>query len=233
MIDHQLVVPTKKELPKKIKDDPLGTPSTMMLVGPTGSGKSLVLINLLMALQERHDYEDGLFVTGNNKDSLLESVEMPITNSPQEFDNYMNIVKQAKDGTNHILVGDDLQGSPDFKLMTSRSHFIQFMLSHRHYGEDPKRPDKNGTWCLFTAQSVKNSFSPQIRGQIKNWFLFMPRSPNELKNYEDIALDPVQMRRALGILKTKGKHAFLFLNKHDPQKDRYFIGFNEELKDLN
>lgn len=231
-IDHQMIVPKKKELPKSIKDDPLGTPSLSMIVGSTGSGKSVVLANLLIALQKRHDFDSGLFVTSNNKDPILETIEMPVTTSPADLENYMNIVRQAKNGTNHILVGDDLQGSPDFRVMSNRSSFVNFMLSHRHFGESPDKPDKNGTWSVFTAQTLKNSFTPQFRQQVKNWFIFYPRSPNELKNYEEIAHDPSQMRKALGILKTKGKHQFLFINKHEPDKDRYFLGFNDELKDL-
>lgn len=231
-IDHELIIPKKKELPKNIKDDPLGTPNLSMIVGSTGSGKSVVLANLLIALQKRHDFDDGLFVTSNNKDPILETIEMPVTTSPAEMENYMNLVRQAKSGTNHILVGDDLQGSPDFKIMTNRSSFVNFMLSHRHFGEDNTKPDVNGTWAVFTAQTLKNSFTPQFRQQVKNWFLFYPRSPPELKNYEDLAQDPAVMRKALGILKTKGKHQFLYINKHNPEKDRYFIGFNEELHDL-
>lgn len=232
MIDHELIVPNKRQVPPKLKNDPLGTPSLSMIIGSTGSGKSVVLANVLLALQKRHDFDDGLFVTSNNRDPILETIEMPITTSPEEMDNYLNIVRQAKEGTNHIMVMDDCQAAPDFKIMTNRSSFMSFMLSHRHFGEDKSRPDQNGTWVVVTAQTLKNSFSTQFRNQVKNYFIFYPRSPNELKNYEEIAHDPTQMRKALGILKTKGKHAFLYINKHDPEHDRYFLGFNDELKDL-
>ena len=235
MLNHELIVPKAKELPKKLAGDPLGSPNISMIIGQTGSGKSVVTANLLMALQKRHEFEDGLFVTGNNRDPILDSIEIPVATTPGELSDYITNLKQAKEGTNHVLILDDIQGSPDFNIMAGRSEFVKFMLSHRHFGEDPKKRDRNGTWVIMTAQTLKNSYTPQIRSQIKNLFLFYPsRSPQtNLKAYEELAQDPVQMKRAMAILKTKGKHAFIFLNKHDPERDRYFLGFNEELKDLN
>lgn len=232
-IDHQLVVPKSRPVPKKLKDDPLGTPSMSMIIGSTGSGKSVVMANLLMALQKRHDFDSGLFVTSNNRDPILESVELPITSNPTDLDDFFTRTRQAKEGTNHVLVMDDIQGSPDFKIMTNRSRFIEFMLSHRHFGEDPKRPGVNGTWTIFTGQTLKNSYSPQIRDQVKNYFLFYPRNPAQLKHYEEIAQDPAQMKRAMAIVKAEGKHSFLYLNRHDPERDRYFLGFDKEIEDLN
>lgn len=108
------------------------------------------------------------------------------------------------------------------------------MLSHRHYGEDPKRSGQNGTWVIATAQTLKNSFSTAIRNQVKNFFLYYPnRNPSLLKHYEEIAQDPIAMKRAMAIVKADGPHSFLFLNKHDPSQDRYFLGFDKELIDLN
>jgi ABC-type dipeptide/oligopeptide/nickel transport system ATPase component len=233
MIDTDFIVPKKKKIPKKLADDPLGTPSISMIVGGVGSGKSTNLMNIMKALQDRHDFDSGLFVTSNNRDPLLQAVELDITTSPNELENYITQLKQSKEGQNHILVLDDIQGSRDFNIMSGRSNFINFILSHRHYGEDPKLPDKNGSWILVTAQTLKNSFSPVFRDQVRNWFLYYPRKPTDVKLYEDLAVDPTAMRRAMNIVKNEGKHAFLYLNKQDPEKDRYFLGYKDELKDLD
>ena len=234
MINHELVIPKSKPLPKKVKDSPLGTPSLSLIVGQTGSGKSVVTANLLMALQKEHDFDSALFVTGNNRDPILDSIEMPITTSPAELSDYITTLKQSKEGTNHLLVLDDIQGSPDFNVFSNRSEFVKFMLSHRHYGEDKKKAGLNGTWVIATAQTLKNSFSTAIRNQVKNFFLFYPnRNPSLLKHYEEIAQDPTAMKRAMAIVKGDGDHSFLFLNKHDPGQDRYFLGFDKELIDLN
>lgn len=234
MIDHQYVVPNKPKVPEKISKDPLGSPRTIMIVGQTGSGKSTTMANLLMALQKRHKFDSALFVTSNNRDPILDAIEMPITSSPSELSNYITTLKQAKEKTNHLLVLDDIQGSPDFNIFSNRSEFVNFMLSHRHYGEDKKKPDQNGTWVIATAQTLKNSFSTAIRNNISLWFLYYPnRAPAQVKAYEELAQDPVAMKRAMSIIKSDGKHSFLFLNKINPEEDRYFKGFDEELVDLS
>lgn len=233
MIEHEMIVPKQKPIPKRVKDDPLGTPSLSLVCGQTGSGKSVVTANLLLALQKRHDFDSALFVTGNNRDPILESLEMDITTSPSELSDFITKLKQAKEGTNHILCLDDIQGSPDFNVFSNRSEFVKFMLSHRHYGEHPKKAGVNGTWVIATAQTLKNSFSTAIRNQVKNFFLFYPnRNPSLLKHYEEIAQDPTAMKKAMAIVKAEGAHAFLFLNKHNPQEDKYFLGFDKEIVDL-
>lgn len=232
-VNWDYVVPKQKKTRQMDADDPLASPSLTLIVGGTGSGKSTTMANILMALQAKHDFDSGMFVTSNNRDPILDTIEMPITSSPKALDDYITELKQAKEGTNHILVLDDIQGSPDFKIMANRSNFVNFMLSHRHYGEDKTKPGQNGTWVIMTAQTLKNSYSPQIRDQVKNMFLYYPRNPSHLKHYAEIAQDPVAMMRAMALLRTKGNHAFLYLNKNNPERDRYFMGFKEELIDLN
>lgn len=232
-VNWDYVVPERKKSSKSDDDNPLGSPSLTLIVGGTGSGKSTTMANVLMALQKQHEFDSGMFVTSNNRDPILDTIEMPITTSPKMLDDYITELKQSKEGTNHVLVLDDIQGSPDFKIMANRSNFVNFMLSHRHYGEDKGKPGKNGTWVIMTAQTLKNSYSTQIRDQVKNMFLYYPRNPAHLRHYAEIAQDPVAMMRAMALVRARGNHAFLFLNKHNPERDRYFLGFNEELVDLN
>jgi len=231
-IDAELIIPKKKKIPSKLENNPLGTPSISMIVGGTGSGKSTNMLSLMVALQKLHEFNSGLFVTSNNRDPLLEAVEIPITSSPADLDNYITEVRQSKEGTNHLLVLDDIQGSKDFNIMLGRSNFMNFVLSHRHMGEDPKKPNRNGLWILVTAQTLKNSFSPVFRDQVKNWFLYYPRKPVDVKLYRDLAQDPTSMDRAMALVRNKGKHSFLYLNKHDPERDRYYLQYADEMKDL-
>ena len=235
MIDHTFVVPNRKPIPNKIADDPLGQPSISLLVGGCGSGKSTCMANMLMALQKRHEFDSALFVTSNGRDPIIDSISMPVTTNPTDLDEFITKTRQSKNGTNHLLVLDDVQGSPNFKIMTNRSHFVEFVLSHRHFGEDPQKPGQNGVWIIMTAQTLKNSYTPQIRDQVKNWILYYPRNsiPTQLKAYDELVNDATGMRRAMSLVKSEGNHAFLFLNKHNSDQDRYYLGFKESIDDLN
>lgn len=234
-IDAEFIVPKSKPVPDNLKSDPFGQPVMTLIVGQCGSGKTTLLMNLLLRLEKLHDFDSALFVTGNNQDPLLKAIDMPITTSPADLAEFINQKRNnTANGTKHLLVLDDIQGSPDFNIFSTRSEFVKFILSHRHFGEDPSRPGQHGVWVIATAQSLKNSYSTTMRNQIKNFFLYYPnRHPTEVKSFEEIAQDPIAMRKAMEIVKSEGAHSFLYVNKHDPEKDRYFLGFKKELKDFS
>lgn len=200
-----------------------------MIVGPTGSGKSVLLFNLINLLEKAYDWDEALFVTGNGRDELLSSIEMDKTTNPSDLADFITKVKQVdKDPKYNLLVLDDLQGSPDFNLMLGRSDFTKFMLSHRHFG---KVNGKGGTWVIATAQTLRSSFTPVIREQVSNWFLFMPRA-NNIKQFEEIADDKTRLKKAFSLLKAGPEHSFLFINMKTKPKPSYFLGF-DKLLDLD
>lgn len=232
-INHSMIIPKDNHpLDEKTLNDPLGRPSLSMIVGSTGSGKTVLLLNLMSALEDRHEFESGLLVSGNLKDPTLMAVELPKTSSPVVLADYLTKLSQAEKATNHLLIFDDVQGSPDLNLMANRSMMINFLLSHRHIGEDPDYKDRHGTWVLATCQTLKNSFTPQIRNNVKNFFLYYPnRNPKQLADFEDLAMDKSHMKKAMAILKeSNDPHNFIFLNKWNPREDKYFLNFDKELK---
>jgi hypothetical protein len=234
MIDHEFIVPKRPKGKPIDHNDPLSKPSIAMIIGCCGSGKSTCVANLLIAHQKSKKFDSALFVTTNLRDPLVKSLEMESTNNPSRLSEYITELKQAKEGTNHLLVLDDIQGSPAFNIFSNRSEFVNFLLSHRHFGEDPLNPDLNGTWIISTAQTLKNSFSTSMRDQISYFFLYYPNKSTKqsLINYGDLAQNPDAMYKAMALLKNRGRHNFLFLNKSDPENDQYYIGFKEKLVDL-
>ena len=222
MIDHNFIIP-KENKKKKDVTDPLEKPLLYFIVGGTGSGKSTLLANLLMTLEEKHDFTNALFVTSNNRDKLLEAVEMDITSSPSDLSEFMLKVRQAKGDEKSILVLDDIQGSSKFNIMLGRSEFIEFVLSHRHFG--------SGCWILATAQTLRNSYTPVFRNNVSLWFVYSPRSEPEKKAFLEIS-DPDKMKKAMGLLRIEGRHQFLYINKQNPDDIKYFLGFQRQLIDL-
>ena len=227
MINHEYIVPKSKSKKCKGDEDPLEKPSIMMVVGGTGAGKSTLVLNLLMALDKKFEWDNALYLTGNNRDDLLEDIDMPVGSSTGDLEDFITKVKQPSETPQfNLLVLDDIQGSADFKMMLGNSMFSQFILSHRHFG---KVNGDGGTWVLSTAQTLKNSFSTTFRKNVSLWFVFNPRDLDEKKNMEQIGDDPARMKRAMALNKLEGKHSFLMINKRDVACVRYFLGFKKEL----
>lgn len=224
MINFDFKVPKSNSKPNP---NPLAKPQLYFIVGGTGAGKSTLIGNLLMALSETHDWDNTLYVTGNNRDELLEAIEMPVTTSPKDLEDFITKVKQpVEQPTYNLLIMDDIQGSPDFNIMTGRSLFAKFMLSHRHFG---KVDGEGGTWIIVTAQTLRNSYTPAFRKNVNLYFTFYPRDNDEIKAIEEVSGDREKMRKAMALQKLEGKHSFLFINKIDPTDVKYFLGFKQEL----
>jgi len=226
MINFEFKVPKEKKA-KKGDENPLAKPKLYFIVGGTGAGKSTLIANLLMAFDEHYDWDNALFVTGNNRDDMLKAIEMPITTSPIELDNFITKIQQpVTEPTFNLIVLDDIQANPDFNIMSRSGNFAKFILSHRHYG---KVNDEGGTFVIMTAQTLKGSYAPTIKKQVTMWFTFYPRDSDEMKSIEEVSGDKMKMKKAMAIQKLEGKHAFLFINKTDSTDVKYFLGFKQEI----
>jgi len=226
MIDHNFVVPK----PKKggpTDDDPLEKPRLMMVVGGTGSGKTTCVANLLMALDKKFDWDTSLYISGNGQDEFLKTLEMDVSTSPNDLDDFITKVMQPSDEPKYnLIVLDDLQGNVDFNIFLGRSNFAKFVTSHRHLG---KVQGEGGTWIVATAQTLKSSFTTTFRKNVNLYFVFPPRDEDETRIVEGVSGDRSKMKKALAMARLKSKHEFVFVNKVDVTDVKYFLGFKEEL----
>lgn len=214
--------------------DPFAKPRLVYIYGQKGSGKTTLLVNLLMLLEKSADIDpdDSLFVTGNNRDPLLKALSFKVTDSPTDLDDFILKAKNNTDSKKkYLLILDDLQSSPQYKIMSGRSDFLNFVLSSRHYG--------GGVYIFVTSQAWSNSFSPILKGNVDMFFLFQPKGAKETKSLEEFFDDSEKIKKALKLLKLtnmenekkNNPRTFLYINKTGSD-DKYFLGFKNELTEL-
>lgn len=229
MISSKFITPNKPE--RSINDEPLDTPKLVSIYGPTGSGKSVLLMNLLAHLEKIHKWDEALFVTGNGQDPLLKTLEMNVTTNPNELSTWMTSVSQKHDSAKYnLLVLDDILGHPSFNVFTNRGQFAQFVISHRHLGAVEKNGvKKGGTWIIMTSQRFAGSFSPAVKDQVNIWMMFYPRVQTELNHLLKLGDDQIMTKRAFDLLRKEGKYNFLMLNK-DFSPSQFFMNWNKHLQ---
>lgn len=228
MINHEMQFPKAK---KSINDNPFEKPRLIYVYGAKGSGKTTLVVNLLMLL-EKEDFEEGdqLMVSGNGRDPLLKALNFKITDKPEELNNFMLMVKNNTDkDKKYLLILDDIMSHPEFKIMSGRSEFLNFVLSSRHYN----------CYIIVTAQAWSNSFSPTLKGNVDLFFIYQPKNKKESDAIINFFDDSSDVKKALQLLKLtndknekEGKpRTFLYINNTQP-KTRFFLGFKDQLKDL-
>ena len=191
------------------------------VVGPTGSGKSTVTLNLLKHIQKNiDDIEKAYYFTGSKKDQILKNLgtDMFISNDPEVFNNLMNEIELESFSPRRLIVLDDVISNPFFNLNTSKK-FLNFVLNHRH----------NSVILAITGQGW-NQLSKQIRGQISLIFCFVPRNEKQRADIADeLPVSKEKLNKAMEIVKASGDHAFLYLNLQHSQP-RFHIGFDKEIE---
>jgi predicted AAA+ superfamily ATPase len=220
MINHEVVNFNKKS---SIVQDPLMKPSISSIIGPTGSGKSTILLNYLMALQKSVNFQHALFVTANKKDVILEHIgDMEITNDPEVINDFINKIasmtkEEAKENPS-ILVMDDIQDNPLFDINRNKK-LNRFVLDHRHHN----------LWVAFALQTYKNSLSSVLRRQTSLIFMFPPRNKAEEESIiKEQNVDANKLKRAFELARAQ-EHVPVYLNTQQ-QKARLYLGFNKQLE---
>ena len=230
MINHEMIFP---KMNKKTDTNPFSKSRVIFVNGTKGSGKSTLVMNLLMLIEKEQDIEeeDALYFSGNCKDPLLKALSFPVTDKASELEDFILRVRNNNDDKKRfVLVLDDCQSNPNVKVMNARSSdFTNFVLSSRHYK----------VTIIVTAQTFANSFSPVFKGNVDMFFIFQPKTKKENDNIINFFDETEKIDRALKLLKLKNEQAerdkehktFLYINLIGAQP-QYFLGFKDKLNNL-
>ncbi len=224
MIDQEIKVFTKS---KKLKNPTLQKPSVALFCGATGTGKTNMMLNYLIALQDANEFQRALFVSSNKVDPMLDNLgeDVKVTNDPDELAEFIKEIKQTPKNLipelPSIIVFDDCQESPIIKIKNN-SVLNQFVLSHRHYN----------IWLVFCVQTLRNSVSAAIRKMSSLIFAFPPRNDLEMKALiEDIPVNKDKLKVAFDLVKAD-QHTPLYINMQEA-KPRLYKGFKDEITDFS
>ena len=216
MIESKFKVFSKE---KKIKS-PFEKNSVVYICGQTGTGKSTILMNILLHIQKNiDDIEQAYFITGSRKDKILKNLgeDTIISSDPDEFNNLMTTIETENSSPRRLIVLDDLISNPLFNLNNSKK-FMNFVLNHRH----------NNVLLVLTSQGFMQ-LNKQIRSQASLLFCFPTRNEKQKQDIlNEISVSKEKLRKSMDLIKQESDHAFLYLNLQKPTA-RFFKGFDEEI----
>jgi len=204
---------------KKIKS-PFDKNSISFVCGQTGTGKSTVLMNVLLHIQkEVDDFQEAYYFTGSKKDKMLQNLgeDITISSDPEQFNNLMTNIETENESPRRLIVLDDLIANPLFNLNNSKK-FLNFILNHRH----------NNVTIVITAQGWKE-LNKQIRSQASLIFCFPSRNEKQAEDQRnELPVSKEKLKKAMEVIQNRGDHEFLYLNIQKPTA-RFFVGFNEPI----
>jgi hypothetical protein len=189
-------------------------PSSVLFVGKSASGKSVLMANLLSKKQFYKDYFDYIFLFSKAPDDILDIVKIPkkriyLNPKPDQIQHILDISRECIEKMEDIskcpkilIIFEDCIS--DVKLQNSDS-FLQCFIANRHYNVS--------VW--ITTQSYTRVVRP-CRLQANNIFDFRGGgSENELIAQEYMANG------------LKSKYSFLHINNKADIEQRYCRNLDE------
>lgn len=215
---------------KELDEHPLLKPQLSIIVGPTGSGKTMLALNLLdeiVACADAKRLGKVFFYTGSPSDKALKSLdediitiygsetEQSLLDDLQSLQMDMRNIKDESDRPLNVLVLDDTGGS---KLLAPTqvkgSEIGKLFVSHRHVG----------LHIIVLAQRVKGMLSPFLLANMSKCFLFAGKNKSDSDElFKNLPLAKEQLEKTMSMIATK-PHSFLMV---DLTKRCAMLGFND------
>ena len=163
--------------------NPENIPFNALIVGPTNSGKTTFLVNLLKnKFNQKFDFIFLLcptFVNNKTWDNFAENDKDFFIIIPEhhQINDWLKIISFAFEGTNTLIILDDCASSKDVKKRTNE--LVKLAFSARHSGIS--------VWVLTQQMS---SIAKPFRENIASLILFFTPSAKDMKTvFEEFAGD--------------------------------------------
>ena len=163
--------------------NPENIPFNALIVGPTNSGKTTFLVNLLKEkFNQKFDFIFLLcptFVNNKTWDNFAENDKDFFIIIPEHhhINEWLKIISFAFEGTNTLIILDDCASSKDVKKRTNE--LVKLAFSARHSGIS--------VWVLTQQMS---SIAKPFRENIASLILFFTPSAKDMKTvFEEFAGD--------------------------------------------
>jgi hypothetical protein len=216
---------------KELDDHPLLKPQISVISGPTGSGKTMVALNLLQEIHETVNPKRLgriMFYTGSISDPLIQKLDPKAVSvyGPEQAQSFLDELRSIRLETRHVaedqlplnvLILDDTGAS---KLLSPSqvkgSEIGEILVSHRHIG----------IHVMLLAQRIKGMLSPFVLANMSQLFMF----PGKNKSDEDellrnIPIPREQIQKMLQAIATED-HQFLWVNV---AKKTAYRGFSDPI----
>ena len=207
-------------------------PSSYLIIGRSGSGKSTVLYNLLTSEDLLGNYFDLIVVFSPVKtDDILAKLKLPKENYINTFDEdrvnqFLDAMEKKieKEGMNKVaktcklaMIFDDILQKQKFLKSTTMTKLI---TTNRHF-----------CTSVFVLSQYIRSIPPVIRQNVSG-VIFFPSSMMEIEKLADENCEPNMTKKQFISLvehATKDKHSFLFINRKAEAGERIRKGFDTKL----
>jgi hypothetical protein len=203
----------------------LELPFVMYLSAPRGSGKTYLLLNLLILDSFYNDIFDKIYFVcpSFHQDPKYSILDLPNSQIMTEFNEKKieTIIKNKSDDHQYLFVFDDCITSSGFKKNTNDQILNTIAVNGRHMGVS----------MIIASQKTSGS-SSFVRSQADGVYIWKPRSRNEIEAlYEDNSIGTLSKKDFIGLLDhcTKEKYSHMFINYQNGNVYKNFnrIRFNE------
>lgn len=196
------------ETEKKPNELRLNEPFVIYMSAPRGSGKTHLLLQLLISEDFYNDVFDKIYFVCPSffQDPKYSILDLPPNQVMLKYDEKKieTIIKNKSDDDEYLFIFDDCITQDSFKSNTNNQILNTIAVNGRHMGVS-----------LIIASQKTSGSSSFIRSQADGVYIWKPRSRNEIEAlYEDNSIGTLSKKEFMELLDyaTSEKYSHLFIN---------------------